>query len=301
MTFEKLSGTGNDFLFVTFPSPHVPKKLQEIRELAKKTCDRSHLGADGLALWQPPSSLAIINSDGSVAGTCGNALRAFGFLLLKEGRWDGASPLPVRRLQGIEAEGAAPDELEFLSSGSVFATLLEGRGNGDRGGIVKVDMGKEIEVRPLPPDTLRVKASHAGINIDLEFHSFVRLANPHWFVFSNSFANFSKQDFERFGEACQSEPFRTLFHLPVSNIGMAWADEKSPNTFHLVVYERGAGFTLCCGSGAVAARAALERAGKAPSTDEDIYFVMPGGKIAIGKNKETRTLAGDVEYLGRFE
>ena len=80
MEFIKMHGTGNDFIFLLDLDN---KYIGQESELAKKLCHRRFgIGADGLVLVRKSEiadiKMVIVNSDGSAANMCGNAIRCFG-------------------------------------------------------------------------------------------------------------------------------------------------------------------------------------------------------------------------------
>ena len=79
MDFYKMQGAGNDFIFIE----DFKYSIADECKLAKKLCDRHFgIGADGLVIVRKSdvadSKMVIINSDGSRANMCGNAIRCFG-------------------------------------------------------------------------------------------------------------------------------------------------------------------------------------------------------------------------------
>lgn len=366
----KLHGAQNDFLFLSRSSLPQACSLEDLRALACRLCHRfKGLGADGLVVWDrsvptapgvKPSRLGtaffalIINSDGTFAGTCGNALRCLGLLAIREGLWHGDTPVPVMRpdleqwgiaktpvLTGSDADKfsarnasrdsskdpkCGSDEPFLETPGEVFATLLfatlpeasprNGRLEGTfsqhpEGCQVTVSMGREKSV-VVQPEFAFVPFSpeHSSSAVEgsqrLAFFAalarraktaFVTLSNPHWVFFDPAFSHFTQRDFEDFGRLAQSEDWRKLENLPVANIGMLSATQpegslkdtaidigttRVSDTWKLTVYERGAGLTACCGSGATAARVALEALGMVECQLPGVTFVMPGGQVSVG-------------------
>jgi diaminopimelate epimerase len=303
----KLHGAENDFLFLD-ESALPSLKPSFLRQLAQSLCARNRgIGADGLVIMrkvsQTETELLIVNSDGSFAATCGNALRCLGLVLLRQRRWDGNSPYAVRRLS-IAPEPNMPES--FLSSREPFATLTSGLlANRDRDAQIGVLMGREKQP-VISPSTVAL-----GMVISDLFPSladsvrdvFVELANPHWVFLAPGFADFSEGDFSQFGRLAQTawRPL-TLPEVPLANIGMIWSDTKTKG-YHLVVFERGAGLTRCCGSGATAARVALEAFAEVSPGESQVAFTMPGGEVAIGREKEggsQRLLVGPASFVAEL-
>lgn len=292
--FEKMHGARNDFLFAPCPSLPPFETLDGLRSSARTWCDRTAgLGADGFVFWRSaPASAAgtealIINSDGSLAATCGNALRCLGLLVSESGHWTGQGSHPILRLpigalvrdsgslNLTDSEGFA-----LQQNDASFATLLGlTRSDENAGSEAQVRMGSVVDVF--------MPALPAGFPAQFTQNVFVGLANPHWVFVSDAFSTFSKAEFEAFGLQAQGALRTGLStgsetgQVPVSNIGMLWPETTSPNAWHLVVFERGAGLTQCCGSGACAARVALETMGRASHSVPEVRFRMPGGHVKI--------------------
>lgn len=87
MKFTKMQGIGNDFIFIEdFENNMLDNEI----EIAKKVCDRHYgIGADGLIVIRRGNNsnvkMTIINSDGSRANMCGNAIRCFGRYVYDKG------------------------------------------------------------------------------------------------------------------------------------------------------------------------------------------------------------------------
>lgn len=269
LSFDKLHGAQNDFIFAPFE-----KNLADIPEIAKTLCaHHKSVGADGVIFYDSKDpGIMIVNSDGSFAETCGNALRAFGLLLMKNGHWDGASKQSVKNIQ----------------SGHQIATLMNGKLLSDVHAEVCVSMGTQASTHKNLP---RVEDIHHEAGLLPRNQLFVELFNPHWVFESPEFQNFSFQNFQDFGRAAQGS-LRAQSSVPVSNIGCLWLEN---NLWNLVVFERGAGLTKCCGSGAMAAFIALQE-WKLESKNET-QFRVPGGTVSIKKEGPEYLLSGPAQWV----
>lgn len=297
LPFEKLSATGNRFLFIQTPFFENGFTLASLRELAIHACAKHRV--DGLVLWKfedTQTRLLIVNSDGSLAGTCGNALRAHAFLLGKRNLWNGERCLRVLRYWNPAWLGELADDEAFASSDSAFAVLESVQVKNPVQGCATVDMGVLKQV--LKPQRrrefeLEVDSFLFGEKFD---QAFVELANPHWFFVSRGFEKFDMEEFSRFGKAAQNQ-LRTLVSpaLPLSNIGMCVPTARADHFLH-TVYERGAGLTQCCGSGAVAAFVALHALDKIDPDLKTCHFEMPGGSVSVSRHKGGYSLSGNVNW-----
>lgn len=313
--FEKFHGNGNDFAFFEkeFLSPFA--SLSSLREFVINLCNRQMgVGADGVVFYDIlQNQLLIINSDGSLAATCGNALRCYGLKLLQDKLWDGISLVQIKRLVPAhlsELNEFDPTEGFARNKNEVFATLLRGY---LKSKTICVAMGNETscEILSLPENS--VPFSNLSV-------VFVQLANPHLVFVSPEFSSFTQEQYTQFGKWAQGELLNTWgSRIPLSNISMISLQAKSHDSpspalpWNLVVYERGAGLTLCCGSGAVASRIALEKLGFVPTELEKISFQLLGGVVDISTEyivgqeyepcQQQRALNGPAElvYKGNME
>lgn len=314
VSFEKFHGAGNDFIFLASQLLATFVTLDELKKFAITICSRNKgVGADGLVIYNNSVNSAelrveilIVNSDGSIPETCGNALRCLGLKLQREQLWSGNTSVPIYRLplpNHFQVNDLV-DEEKFVISPNSFAFLTAAQFGATTTAIsyVEVAMGIEQSVKEIHIET----QSFANISLKkIELNSvYVQLANPHWVFIAKEFGEFTRKDFFEFGEFAQNALRKQLRNtaVPKANIGMIWPTTKA-NEFHLVVYERGAGLTECCGSGGVAARIALEFHGKVhPGTDK-ILFKMPGGDIQITAPvilenfAKQRILIGPAEYI----
>lgn len=276
LLFEKFHGNGNDFLFFEKRTLILFNSLSAIREFAIKTCNRNlGPGADGLVFYDSEQhQLLIVNSDGSFAATCGNALRCYGLKLLREELWQGESFISITRLipsQSLEKAQLDKSESFLFLKHDPIAILMAGERKKQK---INVAMGWERQV-----EVFDVPENRWGFSHSLMVS--VQLSNPHLVFVSPHFSSFSLEEYKKFGQWAQNEVTKIFpERIPVSNIGMVNLQEGGRSTeFNLVVYERGAGLTLCCGSGAVAAMVALEALHLIESGCEKVSFNLLGGSV----------------------
>jgi diaminopimelate epimerase len=246
VAFHKMHGLGNDFVVLDFRRGAMPLGAAAARRLADR---RTGIGCDQVILLEPPRHPAarvlmhIRNADGSEAEACGNATRCIADLLHRE------SGDPRIRIE-------------------TAAGLLEAEALG--GGLYAVDMGRartawhEIPLAR-PADTDRVEL-HAGLLTDAVC---TNIGNPHATFFVD---DLDAVDLAAIGPALEHDP---LFPQR-ANIGVA--EVRGPRRIRLKVWERGAGPTLSCGSGACAALVAAHRRGL---TDRRAAVELDGGALEI--------------------
>ncbi len=239
--FRKMHGAGNDF--VVLDARHIPPSITPARAAALAD-RRTGIGCDQLIVIEPGGEGAdavmhIRNPDGGEAGACGNATRCVAALLFAE---TGHGRAVIRTVAGtLPAEA-----------------LADGR--------VRVDMGAvRLDWRDIPlaheADTL-----HLPLPGDPAAAS---IGNPH--------ATFFVADAEHYpvaelGARLERDP---LFPER-ANIG--FASVLAPDRIRLRVWERGAGLTRACGSGACAALVNAHRRGLAARR---ATVIVDGGEIEI--------------------
>jgi diaminopimelate epimerase len=248
LSFRKMHGAGNDFVVVDTRA-RAPLTPAEARALADR---RLGVGCDQVIGLEAPRGeegqgadifMRIRNPDGSEAGACGNATRCVAELLREQ---TGMTSLAIRTISG----------------------LLPATFQGD--GIWSVDMGApRLGWREIP-------LAHAcdTLTIPLEIEDFrnpsaLSMGNPHATFFIDDLAGV---DVPRLGPILENAPI-----FPErANIG--FAQILAPDRIRLRVWERGAGLTLACGSGACAA---LVNAARRSLTGRAATLVLDGGELRI--------------------
>ncbi len=262
--FTRMNGLGNDFLI------HDARGQSAMPDLSKnnilKLCSRENAatkGCDQLIIMKDSDKadvmMLVFNSDGGEVYACGNASRCVVSLLYREGK-DAAS---IETKAGI-LQGSA-QEADFTS----------------------VDMGKPVfEWNKIP---LSDDMDTNNLPVDLEGFSKpfgVSMGNPHM-VFTTD-KNVADIDVKGLGAPLEHHP---LFPERV-NVGFAQIVDK--NNMNLRVFERGAGETLACGTGACAAAVAAISRGLC---DRVVNIKTRGGNIII----EWRENDGHVIMTGPAE
>ena len=252
MKFTKYTGLGNDFVFLD--GAEAQNVAKDPFALAVRMCDRRlGIGADGLILLLPTDKgdvrMRIINSDGSEAEMCGNASRCVAL------HW---------RSLGHSGKTVTLDTL----AGPIITEIVD-----EEKGLVRVDMGEPRLTRGQIPMTgdpasraVRVPV-HAG---EKEFiGTAVSMGNPHFVIFVE---DISKTPLETWGptlETCAAFPQKT-------NVEFVQILDK--NTVRMRVWERGAGITQACGTGACATAAACVLNGR---TNAEVTVKLDGGELQI--------------------
>jgi diaminopimelate epimerase len=244
--FLKMHGLGNDFVVLDFRRSAIPLGAGAARRLADR---RTGIGCDQVILLEParhPAAqvlMRIRNADGSEAEACGNATRCVADLLYRESR---ESRVRIETAAGVL-------EAEALTDGS-FA----------------VDMGPARTAWHEIPlaramDTDRVHLTSGPLTDAV----CTNIGNPHATFFVG---DVDTVDLEALGPGLEHHPF-----FPErANIGVA--EIRSPRTIRVRVWERGAGITRACGTGACAALVAAHRRGL---TERRADVELDGGTLEI--------------------
>ena len=267
LQFSKYQGLGNDFLLIDGrQSSQEDSEAGLAPELVRQLCDRRFgVGGDGVILALPPGSgpgasgelrMRIFNADGSEPEMCGNGIRCLArFLADRDG--DG----PGRRWQVDTLAGRIVPEL--LADGSI-----------------RVDMGPPFLEPATVPTTLPLGPAglpQGDLQVDGEVFAAAAagMGNPHVVVPVEDLADF---DLERFGpllEVHPSFPAKTNVHF---------VQVLAPDHLVMRVWERGAGPTLACGTGACATLVACHCLGL---VERRARVDLPGGPLQIHWDAET--------------
>jgi diaminopimelate epimerase len=272
--FRKYHGLGNDFVLMDSTRGGRPVSAAE----AVRLCDRHRgIGADGVLTLLPSKKAAfrmhIRNADGGTAEMCGNGLRCAVKHAVEHG--------------GVLAEGGSAAGEELLSTGlkvprnvKVRALCVEtGRGvlrclalmRQKRVDAVAVNMGAPVLERPLIPMRGRGRFLQGRVRAGGRTFtaSVVGMGNPHLVVFGG-----------RAGDAGRFGPLLELSGMFPNRTNVEFARLTGPREIAVEVWERGAGLTLACGTGACATAAAFALAGLVPF-DSGITVRLPGGPLQI--------------------
>ena len=254
--YVKSHGLGNDYIVID--PANVPFELTP--GAVRLICDRSRgVGSDGILMVSPGDGadfgVRIFNPDGSEAEKSGNGVRIFAKFLREHGYTD-------------------RDRFTLHTPGGPVTCVLE-RENG-RVAQIAVDMGK-ARVEPLR--SLEV----AGRTFDV---TVVSVGNPHCVIVV---PDLTQIDIHALGPDIESHPA-----FP-KRTNVQFAQVVSRSEVRILIWERGAGYTLASGSSSCAVVAACRRRGL---VDPDVTVSMPGGelRITIAADGEIR-MRGPVEEI----
>ncbi len=243
--FIKMHGLGNDFAIFDARSKKIAMPLKTIKKLADRN---TGIGFDQLIVIEKPrrkgadAFMRIYNNDGSEVGACGNATRCVGKLLIKEKK---------KKLVAIDTRAA---QLSAVMKGEKLT----------------VDMGPvHVEWQQIPlmqqEDTLSVPVT-AG---PLQSAVAVNVGNPHAVFFMDDVEDFA---LTQYGPKVENDPI----FPEKTNVEIAAVTGK--NKVRMRVWERGAGITRACGTGACAVAVAAARKGL---TGRKVSVELDGGILDI--------------------
>lgn len=248
-----MHGLGNDFIIVS-GERQLP---DNVSRLAIDLCNRFFgIGADGLVYILPSEKadfmMRIINSDGSEAEQCGNAIRCVAKYVYDRGMID-----------------KTEISIETIGAGAQKVLLHVENGNVAK---VRVDMGAPILKGTLVPTTVDedVVVNHP-VEVDGRAFRFtaVSMGNPHCVIYVDDAVNF---DLHTWGPKLEVHPM-----FP-RKINVEFVTVKSRSETDMRVWERGAGPTLACGTGACATLVASVLNGV---TDRQATVSLKGGELFI--------------------
>ena len=263
MKFTKMHGAGNDYVVIDARGLDA-----DWHSLAKDMCHRRFgIGSDGLLLALTSDCadvrMRMFNPDGSEAEMCGNGIRCLvKFALERDIVSLGQDPLNVETMAGIRS-------LQPFWSGSSVTSA-------------RVDMG-EPELRPerVPVSVTEDMAGGPVLDfplsvdeVDLQL-TFVSMGNPHAVAFIDT-------PVERF-PLHRIGPQVEINDLFPNKVNFSIVNVKDDGKLSARVWERGAGETMACGTGACAIAVASRMQGY---SGDDVDITLPGGILNISWNGE---------------
>lgn len=252
MRFTKMQGCGNDYVFVDGEREEIPKELRG--DLARRISDRHYgVGSDGLIFILPgrqaPFEMEMYNADGSRAEMCGNGIRCVAKYVYDKGKtrertFDIESAGQVRRVELLDPE---------------LADLGESA-EGERSRPVRVNMGRPV----LGAETVVYSKQLFRVS----------MGNPHAVILLKESDPWCVEKEGPLLESAPCFPDRT-------NVEFVKVEDRE--NVRMRVWERGAGETFACGSGACAAAAVCMQKGL---TDRKITVKLLGGELRIAWERE---------------
>ncbi len=245
--FTKMHGLGNDFVLLDGRGQTLPLDRSSLRQLADR---HTGVGCDQVLVIENIEATdgfgyRVFNPDGSEVEQCGNGARCVARWLFDRSEIGATASL---------VSGAGMIDVQMASNNQVC-----------------VDMGEPV----FTPSAIPLNSSEAGpvhaidLGSGLQEFSVLSMGNPHAVM---EVEDVAIAPVEQIGQQLQNHP---AFPRQV-NVG--FAQVSGPSDLKLRVFERGAGETLACGSGACAAAVAMLLAGRVSTP---VQISLPGGVLEI--------------------
>lgn len=252
MIFTKMHGLGNDYVCINC----FRERVEDPSGFARTLCNRHYgIGADGLILICPSKvsdfKMEIYNSDGSVAGMCGNGIRCLGKYVY-DYRLTGKETLSIETKSGIR---------------NMHLHIQDGKACGAR-----VDMGvPRLNAHSIPILSEKDLVINDPIEVQEKNYRMtgISMGNPHAVIFSEEINGISLEETGRELEFHPRFPER-------ANIEFCHVTAR--DRMEIRVWERGVGETLACGTGACAAVVASVLN---DLTDEEVIVKLLGGELSV--------------------
>jgi diaminopimelate epimerase len=251
--FLKMNGLGNDFVVVEARSAPFQPSADEVRAIANR---ETGIGCDQLIVIEPGEGVGarvrFWNSDGEEIAACGNGTRCVGWLLM-------------------QASGKDHAVMESRA-GMLVATRA-----GER--LVSVDMGRPgVDWAQIPlaseQDTCALDVKLSDDPALAAAPGCVSMGNPHVVFFVD---DIETAPVKTAGPLIEKHP------LFPEHVNVGFAEVRDRDHIRLRVWERGAGLTQACGTGACAALVAAARRGL---TDRSAVLQLDGGDLLIAWRAE---------------
>lgn len=252
MIFTKMHGLGNDYVCINC----FRERVEDPPGFARTLCDRHYgIGADGLILICPSKvsdfKMEIYNSDGSVAGMCGNGIRCLGKYVY-DYRLTGKETLSIETKSGIRNMHL------HIQDGKVCGAM--------------VDMGvPRLNAHSIPILSEKDLVINDPIEVQKKNYRMtgISMGNPHAVIFLEEINGISLEETGRELEFHPRFPER-------ANIEFCHVTAR--DRMEIRVWERGVGETLACGTGACAAVVASVLN---DLTDEEVIVKLLGGELSV--------------------
>lgn len=255
--FTKMHGLGNDYVYIDA----IHQKIEDEENLARFVSNRHFgIGSDGLILICESSvadfKMRMFNADGSEAEMCGNGIRCVGKFVYDKGLTN-KEAVTIETLAGIK---------------TLKLNVKDGKVE-----TARVDMGEPIlESEKIPVISNEMPVKNLKVKADTKEFTFtcVSMGNPHAITVVDSVDDFDVQKYGKIIEIDKAFPKKTNVEF------IQIIDE---NNIKMRVWERGAGETLACGTGACGAAVACILNGL---TSRNVTIGLLGGDLQIEWNEK---------------
>jgi len=283
LPFAKAHGLGNDYLLLdAFRDPDLLDGRAWIGEVPAMCDRRRGVGADGVILFGPGDAgtdalMRIVNADGSPAPRCGNGARCVARLLFERGYVNGTA-FTMRSGDDVLGVEIAPSP----------------EGGFDR---ARIDMGAPVhDPDRLPVDQTRLDrpvTDDGSLVVDGREGWLAGVGNAHLVLLVDDDAGL-----DAIGEV--GPPLERHAAFP-DRINVHLAHVSGRRAVQMVSWERGAGATLACGTGACAVFSVAHRRGL---VDDNAVVTLPGGDLLIERDESSgrlvKTGPAEIAFLGEW-
>ncbi|MCD7058384.1 diaminopimelate epimerase [Pelagibacterium xiamenense] len=251
LPYLKMNGLGNDFVVLDARARAIKLTRDQVRAISDRA---GGIGCDQLIIMEPDGIegvdlfMRIYNAEGGEVDACGNATRC---------------------IAGFVAGETGDDNVTIRTNAGILATHIQGD-------LVTADMGTprfdwdQIPLAEPFADTTGIELQIGPIDAPvLHTPSVVNVGNPHAIFWVDDLA---AHDLARFGPLLENHPiFPERANITIAQVMAA-------DRIRVVVWERGAGLTLACGTAACATAVAAARKGL---TGRKVTVELPGGPLDI--------------------
>ncbi|WP_455484654.1 diaminopimelate epimerase [Eubacterium sp.] len=273
MNFIKMHGAGNDYVYVDGMKYQIPDESAA----AKKLSDRHFsVGGDGLIIIKKGTKadyeMVMYNADGSRGAMCGNGIRCVAKYLFDEGYTNNEKEFTIESMGAIK---------------HIKVNVIDGKAVSAR-----VDMGKPIlKASDIPVNFNSEKCVNQPVTFaDREFNmTCVSMGNPHAVMFIDEHP--TDFDLNKYGSIAEQDT--SLFP---DRVNAEFAKVIDRENIEMRVYERGAGETLACGTGACATAVSAILNGYC---DNKVTVHLLGGDLLIewsSNENDSVIMTGPAEY-----
>lgn len=250
IAFTKMHGIGNDFIVMDCRDNALISQVRDLGGLSRRLCDRRFgIGADQILLLASSATadfaMKIFNADGSEVEMCGNGIRCLAKYI-----WDRG--LSEKEVLAIETPAGIikPERAGEMVRVDMGEPVLEGR-------LIPVALDGRITDMPLRADDREVRITC------------VSMGNPHAVIVVDNVDAF---------DVCRYGPLIEHYPLFPNRTNVEFIQVLGPESIKMRVWERGAGETLACGTGASAAGVAANILGL---TGKKTTIHLRGGDLLI--------------------
>ncbi len=262
MEFTKMTGLGNDYLYINLIDSKNQIANKDIPKTSRYMSNRHFgVGADGIILIEKSNiadfKMRIFNQDGSEAQMCGNGIRGFAKYVY-DNKLTTSKNISIETLAGIR---------------TVKVYTVNGKVD-----LVEVNMGKASIIKN---DDIIPENEKIPIKLEFEIEgkklvgTFVSIGNPHFVIVEK---NIEKLNIEKIGKVIENDK-----HFP-NRVNVEFATIIDRGNIKMRVWERGSGETYACGTGACAS---VKIANFYGLVRENVKVYLKGGKLDIRINKST--------------